>query len=373
MGEPFINPEKTITPLSDYQHIQKNTMVLPLRSMVTHFSPELESYYRSIKGIDTLTYEIVRDIDTCRLLWQEFSPNRSIFDIWDFRYTYWLGYRYEPYFILLRDAEPLGVLPLWYNDDLKQYEWFGGLYPEDNTFFVKDPLYIPLLLSLAPPQTILTGILLPDDIWYRKYISFENDDPKYVLSLEKMRSLDDYFMSFTKKTRYNLKHDRDRILQHNPTFRINEKSDLYELIRLNNEHYHALGEDTGWEDPRRIATYEFIADLDSKKEGFETKIITLLIDGVVASVELATITKDIYTVMKCGHENKRFPGIGNYAMLLNIEDSITMGRKYVDYLQESYGYKERYFDPISLYKYASPGYQQPIDVPKIPIVPSPAL
>ncbi|MDP3104737.1 MAG: hypothetical protein Q8M95_09035, partial [Candidatus Methanoperedens sp.] len=42
--------------------------------------------------------EIVTDINRCFELWQEFSPQKSLFDTWEFRLAFYNGYQHQPYF-----------------------------------------------------------------------------------------------------------------------------------------------------------------------------------------------------------------------------------------------------------------------------------
>src|SRR4030043_2332183 len=48
-----------------------------------------------------LVFRVETDLFQCQLLWEEFSPNESLFDLWDFRLAFWRGYQYQPYFITL--------------------------------------------------------------------------------------------------------------------------------------------------------------------------------------------------------------------------------------------------------------------------------
>ena len=109
--------------------------------------------------------EIVSDIEECKKLWLEFSPMKNLFDTWEFRYAFYLAYKYKPYFLVLRkNGENLACLPLWYEDNnfydknLKRFTWFGSDWQEENKFFAKSIDYVPILLSLAPTPLYLNAI-----------------------------------------------------------------------------------------------------------------------------------------------------------------------------------------------------------------------
>jgi hypothetical protein len=107
----------------------------------------------------TLQAEIVSDINRCFELWKEFSPQKTLFDTWEFRFAFYQAYKHKPYFILLKNqSENLALLPLWYEDDKKKYFWFGSWWQEEVRFFSKDPNYVPILLSIAPSPLSLNAI-----------------------------------------------------------------------------------------------------------------------------------------------------------------------------------------------------------------------
>ncbi len=84
-----------------------------------------------------LLVKIHSHLEECQWLWDKFSPNNSLFNLWEFRLAWFQGFGYHPYFYTLYLREkPVAVLPLWFNKEEKRYEWFGGLWPEDNHFLL---------------------------------------------------------------------------------------------------------------------------------------------------------------------------------------------------------------------------------------------
>ena len=45
--------------------------------------------------------KVITDINQCLDLWEKFSLKKTLFDTWEFRYAFYKGYNYKPYFILL--------------------------------------------------------------------------------------------------------------------------------------------------------------------------------------------------------------------------------------------------------------------------------
>lgn len=294
--------------------------------------------------------EIISDINQCFELWEEFSPKKTLFDTWEFRFAFYRGYRYKPYFILLkRESENLALLPLWYDESKKKYTWFGSDWQEEVRFFSRDPNYIPILISLAPTPLHLNAIAGDSITPVRNKIKFENDDSKYALDLEKLRNHEDYLMTLKKNKRRNLRKDRNRILKQNPEIIINNFSDFNELIEISKKRFQKKGEETDWKDPKRIKTFEEVIKLGGKS--YQTRMVTVKIGGKIAGVDLICLYNKIYFTVKCGYDVTNFHGIGNFINLFEIDDAIKLGMRKIDFLQNSYGWKNQYFKAIPLFKY----------------------
>ena len=294
--------------------------------------------------------EIISDIKKCFELWKEFSPQKTLFDTWEFRFAFYRSYRYKPYFLLLkRGAENLALLPLWYDESRKKYTWFGSDWQEEIRFFAKDLNYIPILISLAPTPLYLNAIAGDSITPLGNKIKFESDNPKYVLDLEKLRNHEDYLMTLKKNKRRNLRKDRNRILKQNPEIIINNFSDFNALIKISKKRFQEKGEEADWKDPRRIKTFEEVIKLAGKS--YQTRMVTVRIDGKIAGVDLICLYNNTYFTVKCGYDVTNFPGIGNFINLFEIDDAIKLGMKKIDFLQNSYGWKNQYFKATPLFKY----------------------
>ena len=110
-----------------------------------------------------LSIKVYSQMSAAEILWKTFSTNDSLFGLWDFRRAFFESFNIEPYFLTIFDKHEdtiLGMLPLWLDDDEFEgkYSWYGGYWPENNTFFVKDPEIIPLLLMAAPEPLHLSCI-----------------------------------------------------------------------------------------------------------------------------------------------------------------------------------------------------------------------
>jgi len=294
--------------------------------------------------------EVVSDINKCFSLWQELSPQKTLFDTWEFRYAFYLGYRFQPHFLLLKSpTENLALLPLWFDEDEKKYVWFGSPWQEEVRFFSKEPKYIPLLLQLAPSPLFLNAISQESVNLVGNQVKFEPDESKYILNLENIVNFEDYLMTLKKNTRHDLRKDYRRIGRQNPQIIINKFSDLAHLITLAKKRFSEKGEEADWEDPRRIETFQQVIKLAGKS--YQIRMMTVKIGEKIAGVDLICLLNNTYFTVKCGYNVAEFPGIGNFVNLLEIDDAINLGMKKIDFLQNNYKWKSRLFEAIPLFQY----------------------
>ncbi len=326
-------------------------------SIVDFIHPNILEFYKRndlfviLKKIRT---ELFTNIYDCKRLWYEFSSLNTIFDTWEFRYSFWKGYKHKPHFIVLKNnGENVGLLPLWYEKDKHKYFWFGSWWQEENNFFVKDEIYTPLLLSICPKPVHLNAISLDGVIKSKNFFTFKPDEPKYILKLRGFLSVEDYLMKLNSKKRYNLKRDRKLIEKVNPRIILNNFSDFELMIKLSKKRFFEKGEETDWEDPRRVETFKEVIRQGLKGKSYNVRMITVKIGKRVAAVDLVAIYKKTYSPLKCGYDVKNFPGIGNFMNLYEINYAIMLGMDTIDFLEIDYGWKDRFFDAVPLFLYES--------------------
>lgn len=305
---------------------------------------------RSFFVAKNIQKEIVSDLERCSELWQEFSPQKTIFDTWEFRLAFYNAYQDQPHFVLLKSGKQnVGLLPLWYEENKKKYFWFGSWWQEETGFFVKDPELVPLLLSMAPSPMHLNALPRESVVPFKDKFNFERDDSKYVLLLESFKTHEDYLMTLKKNRRHDLRKDRRRIERQNPEILINNFSDFKNLIAICKKRFAEKGQHTDWEDKGRVKAFEEVLRLGNKS--YENRMITVKIGNKIAGVDLIGIFNKTYFTLKCGYDVKNFRGIGNFMNLLEIDDAIKLGMKKIDFLQNNYGWKSQYFQSVPLFKY----------------------
>lgn len=281
-----------------------------------------------------LLFRVETDLSQCQLLWEEFSPNESLFDLWDFRLAFWRGYQYQPYFITLSfQGEIISVLPLWFDKEDNQYTWFGGSWHDENVFFSKSPKTIPLLLKLIPGKTRLFCI--------RNQESFlENDEEKYLLDLKNFSSLDDFWGILKKKKRYNLKRDWKKIQALKPEIIINDFSHLETLFKLNINRFDGMilaDNKSTFLSKEKQKTFREVVNL---AKDYQVRMISTKINGKIVAVDLVALYKKTYYCLAGGCDVAGHSGLGSFANLQLIKDAIELENiELIDFLQGDVNWK----------------------------------
>ncbi|MBI3379433.1 GNAT family N-acetyltransferase [Candidatus Gottesmanbacteria bacterium] len=297
--------------------------------------------------------KISQNLTECHNLWNKFSPNESVFDLWEIRDAFYQGYKFSPHFLsIYQKSEIVGVLPLWFNatptfgktaSDFEKYTWFGSNWPEDNTFFVQDPQIIPFLLLSCPKPVELACIKpLPSYDFLKEYPGYAlEEDKKYFLDLSQVNTLDDFLSQLKKKKRYNLRRDRKRIMHYDPIINIEDHENIEEMFRLSIERFRKKypdepSEQSAFEDERRK---EVFRSLINNAKDYKVRLITTTINGKIEAVEFGLVYKKTYYALNAGVDVSHFSGLGVFSNLLVIEDALNLGCTKIDFLESDNNWK----------------------------------
>lgn len=305
-----------------------------------------------------LKLRVYNNLTKCQELWQEFSNNESIYDLWTIRASFYSGYKFAPYFLTIfqnvgKSEVILAVLPLWFNEnptfgswnsDYRKYVWFGSNWPENNQFFVKSHDLIPLMLLAAPHPTELACIKPLSS--YKSLESFtgfsKEEDKKYFLDLSQVKTLDDFLTKLKKKKRYNLRRDRRRILSFSPKTIIDDSKYLEEMFELSIKRFRDKYPDdpneySAFEDERRKNVFRKI--VENQRE-YQVRLITTVINNRVKAVEFGLVYKKTYYAFNAGTDVVHYSGLGVYSNLLVIEDALNLGATKIDFLECDNNWKD---------------------------------
>jgi len=312
---------------------------------------------RLSKIIDRLVLKTETDIEKCWQLWEKFSPKKSIFQLWDFRYSWYQGWGFKPYFYTIYSGkEPVAVLPLWFNEIEKKYEWFGGYWPEDNCFFVSENYFILILLKIAPKPILLNAIEESDFLLSFKDKYFTYDLPKYVINTSFYKTFDHYLMSLKKKNRHHLRYYYKYYSSSQMVMKIkwiegDESRNLYYLKKLS-IFDHERKEDGAFSEYRkkqRLKTFEMIY----KNQGIY-KIVSLYIwiGDYLAAYDILGIYNNTLYLLTGAADLKHFSGLGVYITAIELKKAWEWGVSSIDCMQVDYNWKHKYFTTKNLLRFS---------------------
>ena len=302
---------------------------------------------------EDLIFRIETDLNKSQILWEKFSTNQSLFDLWALRLAFWRGYRYEPYFITLSFQDDIiSVLPLWFDREDQQYTWFGGSWPDENIFFTKRIDTIPLLLKLIPGKARLFCIRSQERVTDQVGL-LEKDEEKYVLDIKEFISLDNFWSLLKKKKRYNLKRDWKRIQALNPKIIYDDFSHLEYLFKLNIARFDNMLLEESKSNFLPKEKQKAFKEIISLAKDYQARMIAIIINGRVVSVDLVAIYKKVYYCLGGGCDVENYSGLGAFANLKLIEDAISLGVEKIDFLQGDLNWKASWrLTPVPLLKFA---------------------
>lgn len=290
-----------------------------------------------------MEFKICQNIGECRNLWNLFSPDKKLFDLWDFRLCFYDEKDNKPYFIVgYEKKQSVGIIPLCFVKSKIQYTYFGGWFPERNSFFLKDKKRLPEFLAQCPSNTFIEGIDPSEGEYYR----FPEDEFTYHLNLSKYGGrFENYFGSFDRKKQKNF----NRELKNIPEYQIfnNRTEDFDRLVELNIKQYdedskfHNETIKDGIYKMMRIASKMGILDMTS-----------LEINNRTEAVDIGIFYGRWYHAIIGGANNQRIPGLGKLMTVLDIKNAIAKKAEFVDFAATSGHWKEMWgFDSEMLLKF----------------------
>jgi len=306
------------------------------RNLHRHYNNGLTKYLKNLR------LSIVTDLKTCKKIWQQLSPNENLFDLWDVRLAFHQSYGGQPYFMTLtKNSHLLACLPLFYQNTIKKYTWFGSDWMENINFFTADPYFLPILLYFAPKPLVLEGISQKSARLLPEFIKLEQDLPNFALDLTRLMTMDHYLSTLPKKKRYNFRRDYRKILELQPVVTFDDFDQFEKMITITKKRFHDKGEETDVEkDP--FIEGAFYNLLHAGSSQFEAKLQTVTINGRTAAIDMLAFHNGVVYPMRGGNDIPNFPGIGNFINYHEINQAFAMGLKKIDYLQIGYGWKQRY-------------------------------
>lgn len=271
----------------------------------------------------TMDFKICKDIKECERLWNSFSPNQRLFDIWDFRQCFFDKKSHEPHFIVGYEENGAGgFLPLVLDINHNSYSYFGGWFTaERNKLYIKDKKNICLFLEKCPLKTLIEGL----DPAEKAFYDFEDDEFTHYLDLAQFNhDFDTYLSSLDKKRQKNLRHELKAI----PKYEVytNRIKDCKRLVDLN---IKGFGEDSKFNDPSITEGISRLAKLALKKGCLD--MISLEINGKVEAVDICVYLNGTYSSLIGSSNYQKIPNIGKLMTMLDIRYAMEKKAKIIEF------------------------------------------
>lgn len=307
---------------------------------------------------DKIKIEVISDLSNCKKIWNTYSKKRTIWDLWEIRKILIDVYKFPLHFVVgTVKGEIKGVLPLWYNKILNQFEWITDGWIERNYAFGNDRDVISVLLKNIKGKISLEAIS-PDDIDLFDKSIIKSDSDHYGLDIGEIKnSWDGFLLSLPRKKRQNINRDIRSIFQMNPVIRYDLANDLQKLFDLSvlrmrqKVKKHDDEEISVYETPESDIYKSFIKELWNRKGNeYNARIISVTIKNKIVSCDFNLVYKNQYYPLHSGIDVDSASGIGTFANMLDIKDAINYKCNYVDFCMEDHHWKHTWFKSDPMFK-----------------------
>lgn len=289
--------------------------------------------------------KIVKDLGECRVLWNRFSPKKTIYDDWDFRFLFHKYHQHNIHWIVAYNKnEPLGLLPLQYNTITKQYEFWGGDYMEDNRAYVilGYEHIIPTLYASIPPKNNLQYIVGEDE--YTKSLPVE--DFKYIITIDPSTSFETYLANhFDSETRGKFRRKIKHIQNLGIIVHKNRAEDMEILFKFNLERFQ---ENSSFAD----RPYHREIFLDLFKTATKPHLLSYEINGQTQAVSFGTIYNEVYEYFNLGVSLGAHKDLPTFVHYTNFMTAVEEKTRLFDAFTGAYGWKELWhMDKVPQHRY----------------------
>ena len=296
---------------------------------------------------------IERDLQKCRSLWQATFPAALVSDLWAVRECFQRVYGRQPYFVVAEEGGvPVGLLPLSWVPESECYSffpgetWQGKTWLEQNRVIARDPRIFDLLMEhlLETGNRFHLRYMLPREDGNVGQVAL--DEFGYLFLPDRYNfDFDRYFATFSRKTAKKLNRLTQEFEDRQLEIRLDQVQDFDLIVSMNRERF---GTSSYFADDRFTESFRNLMYF-FRQHGW-LRIITVIVAGEPAAVDLGCVYKGVYTLL-CGGTNPRFPGIAKYINLYHLRRACKERMEQVDFLCGEFFWKPLFhLTPRPLYK-----------------------
>lgn len=290
-----------------------------------------------------LRFRIVTKPEEAAVLWERFSPHKSLDDEWDFRYTFFKYLSFELYFIVGEVDEhpqfllPLqkntlkGLMPPYYPGDNKEFlEFFGGDDTDDNRIMgISDARVFDFLKTQSLPARLAP---LASSSETSDKEGFYED--KYILDFIDYKTYEDFLQNkWSSQSRKKIRQQLRKLYrEHSIEILVNNYEDIDLIVKYNIQRF---GEASSFRFEYRKEIFRDLIEL------YDVLTLTVVVDGKKEAVSYGIIYKNTYIGMNAG-VNSAIPDLSKLLILAQIDHAIARGCKTYDAGKGDSGWKEQF-------------------------------
>jgi hypothetical protein len=292
---------------------------------------------------------VVNDPDECRRLWQQILPQELISDLWEVRECFHSHYQHRLHFVVAECQNHVcGLLPLVWNEDTGQYNYFPGetwegkSWLEQNRIIASNKKMLDEMLdSLDKPYYL--RYLKADERWHIP--SMEVDELGYLFNPEDYDfNLQKYFEVFSHKTAKKLGRELAAWEQKHAEWRFDDPGDFDTLIQMNRSRFGRL---SYFYDERFLGSFQALMRY-LHSQGW-LRMVTVLVEGEPAAVDMGSLYQNRLTML-AGGTSEKFPGIAKLINVHHMEYACHTKLSSVDFLCGDFNWKTLFhLKPAPLY------------------------
>ncbi|MFZ5979655.1 MAG: GNAT family N-acetyltransferase [Candidatus Zixiibacteriota bacterium] len=296
-----------------------------------------------------LSVRTVGNLEECRDLWSRLMPTELVSDLWDVRACFHSHYNHQPRFVVAEDDGRItGFLPLCWNEETGQYNYFPGETWEGKTWLEQNRIVA------SNRETLKAMLASLDGPYHLRYLRNDGywgggdelvDEIGYLFLPEPCGyDLERYFETFSHKTAKRLKKELAAWDKHRIEWRFNEAEDFEILSQMNRSRFGRL---SYFHDERFLESFRNL--LRFLEERGWMRMVTVFVDGEPAAVDMGSLYNGMLTML-AGGTNEKFRGIAKVINMHHITFACERKLDSVDFLCGDFNWKTLFhLTPAPLY------------------------
>ena len=282
-------------------------------------------------------------------MWTQLMPAEFISDLWEVRACFQNHYGHRPRFIITEDeGQIVGFLPLSWNDENKQYNYFPGETWESKTWLEQNRI-------IANSSDILKAMLASlDEPYYLRYLRNDGywcgsddriDELGYLFLPENYDfDISRYYQAFSHKTAKRLKKELSEWNRYRVEWRFDRPDDFDILCQMNRARFGRL---SYFHDERFLESFRSLLWLLHERGWL--RLVTVIIDGEPAAVDMGSLYNRMLTML-AGGTNEKYRGIAKLINMHHITYACEQKLDSVDFLCGDFNWKTLFhLTPTPLY------------------------